>query len=109
MHSRPIAETELWDEINAAWERMNWKQRRLWEIIRITPTTWEQHSHGDSGQGVWVVALLGSTVVWYDDIEYGFRVSHYTRYGIIDDSSYGEDKLEQTVQNLLYAIETGIV
>lgn len=68
MEWEPLSETELWDLINTAYDQMDLSQRRLWEIIRIRPEKWVQHPYGDSGGGFWALAIIGSTVVWYNDI-----------------------------------------
>jgi len=50
-------------------------------------------------------AIVGRTVIWYNDIEDGFDRSAYSRYGTIDDDGCNEDELEVTVQYLISAIE----
>ena len=47
------------------------------------PKKWQQHPYGDQGGGFWAVAILGRTVIWYNDIEEGFNVSAYSQYGEI--------------------------
>ena len=92
---QPISEGSVLDKTNEAWPRMNFEQRRLWEIIKIVPEKWSQqknhHSHGS-----WVVAIVGRMLIWYDDIEDGFRQSLWTKYGVIDnDFSNIELRLEE--------------
>jgi len=82
-------------------------QRKLWEVIRISPEKWIQNPYGDRGNGFWVVAIIGSTVVWYNDIEHGFNCSTFTKWGIIPDYWCNQDGLEVTVQKLLNQITTG--
>ncbi len=79
-------------------------QRRLWDVIRIDPVKWIQHPYGDGGGGFWVVAILGRTVVWYNDLEDGFNSSEYQTYGAISQYYCNDDKLECAVQNLLYRL-----
>jgi hypothetical protein len=43
-------------------------QLRLWRAIEIDPAKWEQHPYGDQGGGFWVVAVIGRTAIWYNDI-----------------------------------------
>lgn len=62
---KPISEASLWDLINAAENRMTPDVTRFWEVIRIDPVKWRHHPWGDSGGGFWVVAVIGSTVVWF--------------------------------------------
>lgn len=105
MEWKAISEAEIYDSLNHAYDRMSLRQRRLWEIIRISPEKWQQHPYGDEGSGFWVVGLLGKTIVWFNDIEDGFNHSPYSDYGTIDTYSCSQDELEWVVQNLLNALE----
>ena len=104
---KPLPEEELHDMLNSAWRRMSLPQRRLWEAIRIEPQKWASHPYGDLGGGFWAVALLGQTVVWFNDIEDGFNRSHYTTHGAIGAYWCNQDQLEWTVQHILNTIESG--
>ena len=104
---QPIAEKALRERVTQGEARMNSLQLRLWETIRIEPTKWKQQPYGDAGAGFWVVAIIGSTVIWYNDIEEGFNRSRYSSYGTIDDYWCNQDELELTVQYLMNAIEQG--
>jgi len=103
----PFTESEIWDEINSSWDRMSISQRKLWEIIRIDPEKWKQDPWGNEGNGFWVVAIIGKTVVWYNDIEEGFNHSTYSQYGEIEEYWCNQDELEWTVQHIINAIENG--
>jgi hypothetical protein len=98
---RPIAEGELWDLINRAWDEMTPLQRRLWEVIKIDPVKWQENSYGALGGGFWVVAIYGSTVIWFNDIEDGFNRSTWSTPGTIDEYWCNQDKLQWTVQHVL--------
>jgi len=107
MDWQPISEASLWNLINAAEIRMNISQARLWEVIRIEPAKWSEASYGKEGNGFWVVAVIGDTVVWYNDIEHGFNRSKYSSFGSIGEYWCNQDELELTLQFILDAIETG--
>jgi hypothetical protein len=81
------SEELVWDRINDAFARMNHKQRRVWEIVKTLPEKWH-HAREDIilgyKRGSYVVAIVGRMVVWYDEIEAGFRLSLWTKYGIVD-------------------------
>ena len=104
---KPTSEEEILEEINAAWRRMSIPQRRLWETISIEPEKWQQHPWGDEGSGFWAVAILGRTVVWYNDIEDGFNRSHFSKWGEVREYLCNQDELEWTVQHLLEEIRDG--
>lgn len=107
MDWEPISEASLWDLLNEAEQRMSLQQARLWEVIRVPPQKWSEKSYGELGKGFWVVAVVGATVVWYNDIENGFNRSRYHSFGKIHDYSCNQDELELTLQFILNAIETG--
>src|SRR5215216_230343 len=105
---QPISVDALKARIGQGRARMTPAQLRLWEAIRIEPEKWQQHPYGDQGKGFWAVALIGRTVVWFNDIEDGFNRSPYTTFGTIDTYRCNQDRLEWTVQFLLNAIASGI-
>ena len=103
----PISETALKARVAQGVARMSPAQLRLWEAVRIEPEKWQQHPYGDQGEGFWVVAIVGRTVLWFNDIEDGFNRSRYASYGTIDDYWCNQDELELAVQYLGNAIEQG--
>ena len=105
---KSISEIALSDRIAQGEARMSPSQRRLWEAIRIGPEKWLQHPYGDAGGGFWVIALVGRTVIWYNDIEEGFNRSLYSVYGRIDDYSCNDDELEFTIGYLMTTLEKGV-
>ena len=107
MDWQPISEASLWDEINRAEARMTPQQARLWSAIRILPEKWRQAPYGAAGGGFWAVGLLGTIVLWYNDIEDGFNCSRWTRHGVIDEFWCNQDDLERAVQRLVDVVEAG--
>jgi hypothetical protein len=103
----PFGEAEIWELMNAARDRMTTVQRRLWEQVRISPQRWRQQPWGQSTNGFWAVGVIGMHVVWFNEIEEGFNLSHYTIFGTIDEYWCNQDELEHAIQRLLNAIEHG--
>lgn len=103
----PVSEAALLGRIAQCQARMSEAERRLWEAIRIPPAKWRQDPYGDRGGGFWVVGVVGSTAVWYNDIEDGFNRSRYTTFGTIDDYWCNQDELEVTLQYLMNALNRG--
>lgn len=103
----PISEADLRKRIRQGVARMTPAQLRLWETIRIEPEKWQQHPYGAQGKGFWAVAVIGRTVVWYNDLEDGFNRSRYTEYGTIADYWCNQDELEVAVQYVQTALERG--
>ena len=94
----PISEAALLARVEQGYKCMTEEQKRLWKAIQIRPQKWQQHPYGDAGGGFWAVALIGQTVVWYNDIEDGFNRSTYTKHGTIDDYWRNDDGLNTTIQ-----------
>lgn len=107
MNWQPTSESEIWDLINHSYERMSLEQRRVWEVIRIMPQKWIQHPYGDQGGGFWVVAIIGQTVIWFNDIEDGFNRSGFNVFGEIHEYHCNQDELEWQIQNVIENLKTG--
>lgn len=100
-------EEALWGLINDSRERMNIAQRRLWDVICINPEPWVCASSAGGHYPVWVVALIGRSVISYNDAEAGFDRSTFARYGEIAQLGWGQDDLEISVQHVLNELESG--
>jgi hypothetical protein len=104
---KPISKVALLARIAQGCAQMQEPARRLWNAIRIEPEKWQQHPYGDAGGGFWVVAVMGRTVIWYNDIEDGFNRSVYSRHGTIDDYWRNDDELNVTIDYLANALASG--
>jgi hypothetical protein len=107
MEWAPISEVDLWDMVIKAEARMSPQLSRLWQAIKITPQKWGEKSYGKAGGGFWVVALVGESAIWYNDIEEGFNRSSYRHLGELAAYFCNQDELEVAVQGVLTLIETG--
>jgi len=58
---------------------------------------WQENTYGAMGGGFWVVAIYGSTVVWYNDIEDGFNQSKWTTPGTIDEYWCNQTELQDVI------------
>lgn len=103
----PISEAKIWDQINEAESRMEPDVAKLWQFVRVLPHKWDQHPWGDEGGGFWVVAVFGSRVVWFNDIEDGFNVSRYRVPGEIADYWCNQSNLDHVIQQLLNEVQHG--
>jgi hypothetical protein len=104
---KPIAKETLLGRIAQGEARMTAAQRQLWQAMRIEPEKWQQHPFGDPGEGFWVSAIIGRSVIWYNDREEGFNRSQYSVHGTFDDYWCNDDELELTVQYLMNAMTQG--
>ena len=102
-----ISEEEILDSINKAYDRMSIAQRKLWEVIKVSPQKWQQEPYGDEGEGFWVVAIFGNSVIWFNDIEKGYNTSSYSIFGTINEYRCNQDELEWQIQNVINQIKDG--
>lgn len=107
MNWQPISEGKIWDDINDSYDRMSIEQRRVWETIKIIPEKWMQEPWGAEGAGFWVVAIVGNSVIWYNDIEEGWNRSTYKCFGRIEDYYCNQDNLEWQIQNVIDHLKSG--
>jgi len=109
MEWKPISEAQVLDLINESRKCMNPLERRFWDAISFHPEKWQQHPYGASGSGFWAVAVIGRTVVWYNDIEHGFNRSQYLKFGQIPQDGYwcNQDDLEVQIKQLMDFVATG--
>ena len=103
----PITIEKLYDEILRSEEEMRGEILRLWELIQILPEKWAQEEYGKEGGGFWVVAICGKHIIWYNDIEEGFNVSPYQRYGEFEEYWCNQDHLHWSVNQMLSIIKFG--
>ena len=107
MDWEPISKSALQARIAQGVARMTVAQLRVWRAIEVDLIKWQQHPYGDQGNGFWVVAVIGRTVIWYNDIEDGFNRSTYTAVGVIDEYFCNHDELETAVQYVASSLEAG--
>ena len=89
---KPITIKELNELIANSESKMSESEIKFWNAIKITPEKWQEEQFGSDGDGFWVVAIMGKTVLYYNDIEDGFISSDFTTFGCID--SYVCEQIE---------------
>lgn len=80
-------------------------QRRIWNLIKVTPIKWILHPWGDKGGGFWVVAIIGNRCLYYNDIEEGYNWSSYTQSGEIDEYFCDQDDLKVAINQITDTLE----
>ncbi|MFP9112868.1 hypothetical protein ACLI1A_02930 [Flavobacterium sp. RHBU_3] len=106
---QPIPLEALNANISKAVANMSITELALWHYIKITPEKWQETEYGNEGSGFWVVGIFGRQVLWYNDIEEGFNVSSYSKYGEIGTYACEQDELNTVVYRLYEDIKTGKV
>ncbi|WP_157885930.1 hypothetical protein [Chryseobacterium glaciei] len=103
----PIPLEELYENIHKYEVELHGKFWNFWQLIKIDPIKWKEEEYGDEGGGFWVVAICGKKVVWYNDIEEGFNISNYTKWGKIDEYYCNQDEINIAVLRMYELITFG--
>jgi len=103
----PISLIELYDEIQKTETDLNGDLWNFWKLIKVEPAKWKEPNFGDEGGGFWIVAICGTKVIWYNDIEDGFNISDYETYGIINGYYCNQEELSSSVTRLYDLIRFG--
>ncbi len=104
---KPIKLSELYDEILKTESDLNGDLWNFWQLIKIDPEKWLEPQFGNEGGGFWVVAICGRKVIWYNDIEEGFNISDYNKYGQINGYYCNQDEVSWAVRQLFDLIKFG--
>jgi hypothetical protein len=103
-------EAQIWDLNNEEWPAMSLAQKHFWELIKITPEKWLSQPYKFRPREIWVVAIIGTHVIWYDEcwfgdefdgMDSGFTCSNYASHGQIGDSFSGTGSLMDAVRCML--------
>ncbi|WP_337855067.1 hypothetical protein [Pedobacter sp. GR22-6] len=78
----------------------------FWNLIKIAPQKWEEKEYGAEGGGFWVVAIFGTEVIYYNDIEEGFNISKYETYGQIKEYWCNQSELNWIIIELYKRIKS---
>lgn len=104
---KPITEVELYDEIQRTETKLRGDLWNFWQLIKIDPEKWTEPTYGIEGGGFWVVGICGKKVIWFNDIEEGFNISNYKKYGQIEGYYCNQDQLDLAVTRLFDLIKFG--
>jgi hypothetical protein len=104
---RPTTLAELNNLIATGESEMSEEYTNIWNLVRITPVKWKEKPYGKRGGGFWAVGIYGAKVIWYNDIEEGFNISSYIKYGEIAEYWCNPDTLYQAIHRIAHAVHTG--
>ena len=107
MEWKPISIIELYKEILEAENNLKGELWNFWQLINIDPIKWMEKEYGKGADGFWVVAICGTKVIWYNDIEDGFNISEYIKFGQIEGYFCNQDDLSLAVKRLFDLIKFG--
>ena len=72
---------------------------KFWEYVKIEPEKWIEKTMAEIN-GFWVVAIMGKSIIYYNDVEEGYNCSPFTTYGIIDEYYPVQIELYQMIESL---------
>jgi hypothetical protein len=100
---RPLSLTDLQAIVERDLTACSDEQRAFFRQIAIQPAKWHQSPWGDQAGGFWAVAVIDDRVLWYNDIEEGFNVSRFTKWGTIPKNEYScnQDSLLEALRHLI--------
>lgn len=101
MNWKPISEKKISKVLLNDSKKLSDRERNTFEAVKIYPEKWELLPWSEKGHGFWVVAVLGSKVFWYNDIECGFNVSKYKQYGLIGEYYSSQDTFSEAFRLFL--------
>jgi hypothetical protein len=104
---QPISITELFEQIQKTEVELKGELLNFWELIKIEPKKWVEKKYGNEGGGFWVVGICGTRIIWYNDIEDGFNISEYKKYGQIEEYFCNQDELSWVVNRLFNLVKFG--
>jgi hypothetical protein len=103
----PITENEIDEKLNKTQLELTGDLLNFWQLILVEPQKWSEKEYGNEGNGFWVVAIAGKRVIWYNDIEEGFNISSYAKYGEIEEYLSHQDELKYVIMKLYKLIKFG--
>ena len=74
----------------------------FWNLIKIVPEKWESKHFEKESISFWVIAIFGKCVIYFNDIEGGFNISTFERYGEIKNYLCEEFDLNQVLYQIYY-------
>ena len=104
---QPISIAELFEQIQKTEVELKGELLNFWELIKIEPKKWVEKKYGNEGGGFWVVGICGTRIIWYNDIEDGFNISEYKKYGQIEEYFCNQDELSWVVNRLFNLVKFG--
>ncbi len=98
---RPISLESLSTMIRNELEDCAPELQAIFANTAIPPEKWTRSPWRDQGGGFWAIAVKAERVLWYNDIEAGFNVSPFSRWGEIGEYGCNQDELRQALPRLV--------
>jgi|GEM_PF-640751 len=97
----PVTENDLLTMLDEAETDLDNATQGVWTLVRLPkPELWQQHPWADEVCGFWVIAVMGKSCIYYNDLSNGFCVGNFSRWGIIDDYQTEKTSLPERLRGL---------
>ncbi|MAK90015.1 MAG: hypothetical protein CMI03_15125 [Oceanospirillaceae bacterium] len=98
---KPLSETDLSNMLSDAESMLDEASHGFWSLSRLPrPELWQQHPWADEVCGFWVIAVMGKSCIYYNDLSKGFCVGQFSKWGIIDDYQPAKTSLPERLNGL---------
>ena len=98
---KPITKSHLEGIIEISEFEMSPRAKSVWQKIKLPDLQkWKQSPLGNEGGGFWVVAVYGSSCLYYNDIEDGFNESTFIQWGEIDEYFSNQSELHHFLESV---------
>jgi hypothetical protein len=100
---KPVEKSWIENDLENQYWLLGESEQRFWGLIKVPPRKWQLSPLGDLGGGFFVVAIVGSQVLYFNDIEDGYNISTYSEFGVISEYFSNQNELHHSV-NYLYSL-----
>ncbi len=94
----PFPEEKILEDVSRTEYYLSGHLEEFWNLIKIAPEKWQSYIFNEEGDSFWVVAIWGTKVLLYNDIEEGYNVSEYHKYGIINNPGANQSDLYEMIE-----------
>ena len=67
----------------------------------VSSSRFEEGEDQEIDEGFWVIAVIGNKVLWYNHLEQGFNISHFSSFGCIDKYDSRKDSFDTAFKRIM--------
>ncbi len=104
---KPISLEDLSRHIELQEFLITKQEKAFWQFIRIKPEKWVDKSYTHEVVEFFVVGIFGHRVVYYNDIEEGFNVCEFEKYGKFNGGGANQNHFHEYISHRFTFISSG--
>lgn len=101
MAIKPINEEDIYDILLEAENGLRPICKRFWAGLKTEPQKWLEDSFDSKLGGFWVVGIFGENIIWYNELEDGFSISKYKKFGKMDHYNAYATPLSEIIEQIV--------